>query len=141
MLPGLHIRNSQKLGIAGLFCLTFIAIAFDIIRTVESLSGTGSSLNTLWTNLETAITVIISCLPTYNTVIFHPRRHFGAQNMLAYNTPAASPRRNQRSESPKTSTDNQNESIRTQRSRDGSSQDLELGEIENRSSIQLSRES
>ena len=65
MLKGLQMRTPVKLGLAGVFCFAIITIAFDILRTVETNTNGGVEGSTaLWTNLESAIAVIVSCLPS-----------------------------------------------------------------------------
>lgn len=73
MLKNLQMRTTAKLGLAGVFCCAFITIAFDILRTVETLTEDEVAGSTaLWTNLESAIAVIISCLPSF-AALFKPR--------------------------------------------------------------------
>lgn len=75
MLKALQIRTSAKFGLAGVFSCVFIIIAFDIARVVETLTVVGEPGSTaLWTNLESAVAVIVSCLPSF-TALFN-RRHF-----------------------------------------------------------------
>ena len=70
MLKGLQMRFQAKLGLAGVFCCAFIIIAFDILRTAETLTNDFSPGSTaLWTNLESAIAVIVSCLPSFATLL------------------------------------------------------------------------
>ena len=65
MLKGLQMRTPVKLGLAGVFCFAIITIAFDILRTVETNTNGGVEGSTaLWTNLESAVAVIVSCLPS-----------------------------------------------------------------------------
>ena len=73
MLKGLQMRTPVKLGLAGVFCFAFITIAFDILRAMETNTKGGIKGSTaLWTNLESAIAVIVSCLPSL-TALFSPK--------------------------------------------------------------------
>ena len=65
MLRILKIRSKAKFGLAAIFCIAFIDVVFDIMRgcefiTTQRLAG-GCEL---WMNLESAVAVIISCLPS-----------------------------------------------------------------------------
>ena len=65
MLKGLQMRTSAKIGLAGVFCCAFITVAFDILRAVETdVKGGIEGSTALWTNLESAVAVIVSCLPS-----------------------------------------------------------------------------
>lgn len=65
MLKGLQMRTPAKVGLAGIFCCAFITIIFDILRAVETDTQGGVKGSTaLWTNLESAVAVIVSCLPS-----------------------------------------------------------------------------
>ena len=65
MLKGLQMRTPVKFGLAGVFCCAFITIVFDILRTLETnMMGKIEGSTALWTNLECAIAVIVSCLPS-----------------------------------------------------------------------------
>lgn len=73
MLKGLQMRTPVKLGLAGVFCFAIITIAFDILRAVETNTRGGIEGSTaLWTNLESAIAVIVSCLPSL-VALFSPK--------------------------------------------------------------------
>ena len=73
MLKGLQMRTPVKLGLAGVFCFAIITIAFDILRAVETNTNGGIQGSTaLWTNLESAIAVIVSCLPSL-VALFNPK--------------------------------------------------------------------
>lgn len=72
MLKGLQMRTPVKVGLAGVFCCAFITVAFDILRAVETDTKGGVKGSTaLWTNLESAVAVIVSCLPSL-TALFNP---------------------------------------------------------------------
>ena len=74
MLKGLQMRTPVKLGLAGVFCFAIITIAFDILRAVETNTKGGIEGSTaLWTNLESAIAVIVSCLPSL-VALFNPKK-------------------------------------------------------------------
>ncbi|TVY22952.1 hypothetical protein LHYA1_G008173 [Lachnellula hyalina] len=116
MLSRLQIRAVQKLGIAVIFCLTFVIIALEIVRLVQSLKGTGQSWNVVWTNTETSVAVIVSCLPTYNTLFRYRERVNASKASSAYDRLAESKNTNKSqstkglSETP--STKSQNDSAR-----------------------------
>lgn len=84
MLPKLHkTRLGQKIGIGAMFSLTFIVIAFEIVRLVESLKGTGSSLNIVWISTEASIAVILSCIPSFNALIRHREKSKAIATVIA----------------------------------------------------------
>ena len=60
--------TSQKLGVASVFLLAWVTIAFDIIRVVETFR-LGSAFAVLYTTLEAAVAVIISALPAYKALL------------------------------------------------------------------------
>ena len=68
MLGRLQMRLIHKVGLAAIFGCSLIIVALELLRTIESLKGGATSLNTLWTNLETSIAVIVSCIPSYATI-------------------------------------------------------------------------
>ena len=75
MLKGLQMRTPIKVGLAGVFGCALITIAFDILRAVETDTEGGVPGSTaLWTNLESAIAVIVSCLPSL-VALFRPKNH------------------------------------------------------------------
>ena len=81
MLRGLQMLTTTKIGLAGVFSLASFIIAFDILRTVESLLASNIvGFNALWTNLECSIAVLVSALPSFVTLIsskkdrYHGRR-------------------------------------------------------------------
>ena len=79
MLRIIQIHQSAKLGLATIFGLAFFIIVFDIIRTAETLSHTNVYGSTaLWTNLEAAIAIIVSCLPSFVTLL-RPRKDHGME--------------------------------------------------------------
>ena len=70
MLKGLQMSTKAKVGLTGIFCCAVITVAFDILRAVETLTnGSNPGSTALWTNLESAIAVIVSCLPTFKSLI------------------------------------------------------------------------
>lgn len=73
VLKGLQMQISQKLGLASVFCLAILVVIFDILRTVFSAKsargGAVGASTALWDILEITIAVIISCLPTYRTIL------------------------------------------------------------------------
>ncbi|KUJ22168.1 uncharacterized protein LY89DRAFT_553505, partial [Mollisia scopiformis] len=72
MISRMHIRTTQKLGVALIFCLSFIVVAFEIVRFFKSFGSSGIALHIIWTSVEASIAVIISCLPTFN-ILFRNR--------------------------------------------------------------------
>ncbi len=67
------MRTSVKVGLAGVFGCAFITVVFDVLRTVETVTKGGVAGSTaLWTNLESAVAVIVSCLPSL-TALFSPK--------------------------------------------------------------------
>ena len=68
MIRTIRLPVSQKLALTALFLLALIDVAFDVIRTVQTLSGSSLSPYTIWDILEPAIAVIICALPTYKTL-------------------------------------------------------------------------
>ena len=60
--------TSQKIGVASVFLLAWLTIAFDVIRVVETFR-LGSALAALYTTLEVDVAVIISALPAYKVLL------------------------------------------------------------------------
>ena len=70
MLRSLQMRTSVKIGLTGIFCCALVTIAFDLARTVETAINAGTAGPTaLWTNLESAVAVIVSCLPSFAALL------------------------------------------------------------------------
>ena len=73
VLKGLQMQTRQKLGLASVFCLAILVVIFDILRTVFSArsarGGAVGASTALWDILEITVAVIVSCLPTYRTII------------------------------------------------------------------------
>lgn len=65
MLRELKIGVSQKLGLALIFSFAIVCVALDIVRVVEALSQNQA----LYTIIEINLVVVISCLPTYRTLL------------------------------------------------------------------------
>ncbi|MCJ1396430.1 hypothetical protein MMC18_009320 [Xylographa bjoerkii] len=65
MLKGLKMRLSQKLGLIFVFSFALLIVALDILRTVEAIWGN----QILYTILEINFAVIISCLPTFRSLL------------------------------------------------------------------------
>ena len=65
MLGDLKITMPQKLGLAIIFSVAIVCIALDIVRVVEAISQNQA----LYTVIEINLVVVISCLPTYRTLI------------------------------------------------------------------------
>lgn len=74
MLKDLQMRTPAKFGLACVFSCAFITVAFDILRAVETDRKGGIKGSTaLWTNLESAVAVIVSCLPSF-TALFSAKK-------------------------------------------------------------------
>lgn len=85
MLRGLQMRTPAKFGLAGIFCCAFITIAFDILRAVETdIKGGVKGSTALWTNLESAIAVIVSCLPSLAALFSPKNERNGGKNHGRY---------------------------------------------------------
>ena len=65
MLRDLKISISQKLGLAFIFSFAIVCVALDIVRVVEAVSQNQA----LYTIIEINFVVMISCLPTYRTLL------------------------------------------------------------------------
>ncbi|MCJ1282711.1 hypothetical protein MMC26_002036 [Xylographa opegraphella] len=65
MLKGLKMKMSQKLGLIFVFSFALFIVALDILRTVEAIWGN----QILYTILEINFAVIISCLPTFRSLL------------------------------------------------------------------------
>ncbi|KAL8791657.1 MAG: hypothetical protein Q9195_005740 [Heterodermia aff. obscurata] len=79
MTPTLQIPPKAKLSLAAIFGLASFIIIFDILRTAETLRRShivGSVA--LWTDLEAAIAIIVSCLPSF-VALFRSRKGDGAE--------------------------------------------------------------
>ncbi|KAL6720640.1 hypothetical protein ACLMJK_002565 [Lecanora helva] len=85
MLKGLKLRTSAKIGLAGVFSLAFVTIAFDILRAVQTLTSGGHAGSTpLWTNLESAIAVVVSCLPSFVALRSSRKAEGSGRKPIAY---------------------------------------------------------
>lgn len=85
MLKGLQMRTSAKVGLVGVFCCAFITIVFDILRAVETDTRGGIKGSTaLWTNLESAVAVIVSCLPSLTAFFNTKNARNGAKSRNPY---------------------------------------------------------
>ncbi len=65
MLRDLKISISQKLGLALIFSFAIVCVALDIVRVVKAISQNQA----LYTIIEINFVVVISCLPTYRTLL------------------------------------------------------------------------
>lgn len=65
MLKDLKIAMSQKLGLAFIFSFAIVCVALDIVRVVEAVSQNQA----LYTVIEINLVVVISCLPTYRSLL------------------------------------------------------------------------
>lgn len=85
MLKGLQMRTPAKIGLAGVFSCAFITIAFDVLRAVETeMKGGVKGSTALWTNLESAIAVIVSCLPTLSALLSPKNERNGGRDHSPY---------------------------------------------------------
>jgi len=72
MLKSLHMKTSQKVGLAIVFALVLVIVAMDILRTVYTLAmdlTEGQDANALWGILEPTMAVIVCALPCYHGFI------------------------------------------------------------------------
>ena len=65
MLRDLKISTPKKFGLALIFSFAIVCIALDIVRVVEAISENQA----LYTIIEINLVVVISCLPTYRTLL------------------------------------------------------------------------
>ena len=65
MLRKLQMRLLQKIGLGVVFCVAFVTVAMDILRTVKSYKGGAFADSFLYSILEGDLTVIVACVPTY----------------------------------------------------------------------------
>ena len=75
MLTDLKVTMSQKLGLAIIFSFAFVCIALDIVRVVEAVSQNQA----LYTVIEINLVVVMSCLPTYRTLLTIRKQHTSRQ--------------------------------------------------------------
>jgi hypothetical protein len=72
----LQLQRSAKLGLIFIFSLVLVDIAFDITRTVYSLSDDlihRTNHTALWSFLEPTIAVIVCALPCYKSLLTRKR--------------------------------------------------------------------
>ena len=69
MIARIQTRLSQKLGLAVVFSVAIVAVVLDILRTVKTLKGGAFSYSILYSVIESAFTVIVSCLPAYRVML------------------------------------------------------------------------
>lgn len=85
MLKDLQMRTPAKFCLAGVFCCAFITVAFDILRAVETdVKGGVKGSTALWTNLESAVAVIVSCLPSFIALLNPKNERNGGRNRSPY---------------------------------------------------------
>ena len=77
MLRHLQMSRSAKIGLAGIFGVGIITIVFDIVRTVETMTNTSLGSTALWTNLESTVAIMVSCMPSYRALLGGSRRVTG----------------------------------------------------------------
>lgn len=76
MIRDLKISMSQKLGLAFIFSVAIVCVALDIVRVVEAVSQNQA----LYTVIEINLVVVISCLPTYRTLLSIGQRNKSLQS-------------------------------------------------------------
>ena len=87
MLRSLQLRTTAKIGLAGVFSCAFITIIFDVTRAIETVRNDGTVGSTaLWTNLESAVAVIVSCLPSFKALLGPRRSSDPARTVSHYKT-------------------------------------------------------
>lgn len=77
MLRTLQMRTREKIGLAVIFALVLIEVAFTILRVVFTVShafGKVPDLNTLWSTLDPIIAVMVCTLPCYRNLLSFDRR-------------------------------------------------------------------
>ena len=79
------MRIPAKFGLAGVFCCAFITVVFDILRAIETDTKGGVEGSTaLWTNLESAIAVIVSCFPSFAALFSSKNERSDGRNKSPY---------------------------------------------------------
>lgn len=69
MIRKLQMTWVKKISLTAVFGVILISIAFDILRTAQSLNPRTGLYAPLYYILETSLTVIASCLPTYKALL------------------------------------------------------------------------
>ena len=69
MLPQLRINISQKLGLAFIFMICFVTIGLELLRIIQSIHPGIMAAHVLYGVLTANLTVIISCIPTYRSLL------------------------------------------------------------------------
>lgn len=72
MLGPLRMKKREKIGLAFIFALVLIDVAFDILRVVFTVSSALSRFpdqNVLWNNLDALIAVLVCTLPCYRGLL------------------------------------------------------------------------
>jgi hypothetical protein len=77
MLPNLHIRRSQKIGLGLIFSICGVTIGLEILRVYKTLPGGVFGNVILYGILEANFSVIVSCIPTYRSLLGVERRTKG----------------------------------------------------------------
>lgn len=75
MLKDLHVKTSQKIGLAAMFSLGIIIIIFEILRTIKSLGQTSFSEVAIYDVLENSVALIVSSITHYRGFISTRRRN------------------------------------------------------------------
>ncbi|KAF2727298.1 hypothetical protein EJ04DRAFT_505926 [Polyplosphaeria fusca] len=79
MLPHIKIRRSQKIGLGFIFCICFVTIGLEILRVIQTLPGGIFGNTILYGILESNFSVIVSCIPTYRSLLGVERRTKGKE--------------------------------------------------------------
>ncbi|KAL8661098.1 MAG: hypothetical protein Q9202_005912 [Teloschistes flavicans] len=69
MIRRLQMTWAKKISLAAVFGVVLITVAIDIIRTVQSLNPRAGVYSWLYFMLEASFAVIVSCLPTYKSLL------------------------------------------------------------------------
>lgn len=80
----LQLSFRRKLGVGGVFCVGLIIIAFECLRIGESLGSTTTSNNSLWAFLESGVSVLASCLPTFSAFKIWKRNGYRTSAKYGY---------------------------------------------------------
>ena len=86
MLPGLHMNRSKKAGLAVIFLLTLLDIAYDVVRLFLAFQP---GVNYLIGFLEPALAVIVCALPVYGHAWSRATQWLGQRLSLASSAPSS----------------------------------------------------
>ena len=93
MLRTLQMPRKQKIGLAAVFLLGLVDLAFDIIRVYHTVHVAGTGSWAIWDILEPCIAVITSALPPYKILLASSR----VQRFSALKKPSPEPSQNNES--------------------------------------------